>query len=95
MTTETTSPSGEGCNALGGARAEPHADLKFLAAREMNPPVEATDGLAFLPAAEAVSCVCDWWSLDCGPRPECASGPSWESYTWRSFTSRRSQRAWE
>ena len=82
MTTETTSPSGEGCNALGGARAEPHADLKFLAAREMNPPVEATDGLAFLPAAEAVSCVCDWWSLDCGPRPDCSSGPSWEPQSW-------------
>ena len=82
MTTETTSPSGEGCNALGGARAEPHTDLKFLAAREMNPPVEATDGLAFLPAAEAVSCVCDWWSLDCGPRPDCPSGPSWEPSTW-------------
>ena len=48
----------------------------------MNPPVEATVGLAFLTTAEAVSCVCDWWSLDCGPRPDCSSGPSWEPSTW-------------
>ena len=40
------SPSGEGCNALGGARAGPHADFVVLAARETNPPVEVTAGLA-------------------------------------------------
>ena len=77
------SPSGEGCNALGGARAGPHADSEISCCAGNESPGGGDSRPRFvLPAAAAVSSVCDRWSLDCGPRPDCSSGPSWEPQSW-------------
>ena len=44
--TEMTAQVGRVATRSGGARAGPHADFVVLAARETNPPVEVTAGLA-------------------------------------------------